>query len=446
MNFILSVDSDLKPQIRTIQFVVSKGHPSFAGCAYVTQIARRIKNATNYLIKNRVNNNSKPISHRDADKILKSEQIDLYRKMPSAFSQRSTQIVGQEWASFFQAIKAWKVKPSSFKAQPRPPGYAYKATTCHVGRNGFRVDNGKIIFADNVIAPLQTHFEFSQGWNAKQSENIAQEVRVVPKGSCFVIEVVYNLSRMEKVKTDPVLLDHSRKIGIDLGINNLLAIVSNQPDLKPVLVNGKHIKSINAWYNKRAAQLRSSGQWRHLQQCGFKRHRRIKDALHRASNYVRQYCQTNDVGMVVIGHNPGWKQEVNLGKVNNQKFVSIPHSVLIAQIKYKCEADGIEVIVREESYTSKACALGNDSMPKTYAPGQENSFSGRRVKRGLYRSRFGVVNADVNAAMNILRKETGDVFGPASRGVVFSPTVITLGSAQSNAVRRNPVGGLLLAA
>lgn len=126
--------------------------------------------------------------------------------------------------------------------------------------------------------------------------------------------------------------------------------------------------------------------------------------------------------------------------------MSIPHSVLIAQIKYKCEADGIEVIVREESYTSKACALGNDSMPKTYAPGQENSFSGRRVKRGLYRSRFGVVNADVNAAMNILRKETGDVFGPASRGVVFSPTVITLGSAQSNAVRRNPVGGLLLAA
>jgi len=436
----------LSSLIRTAQFIIGNGHPSYAGCAYVTQIARRIKNATNYLIKKRVNPDSKPISHRDADKILKSEQADLYRKMPSAFSQRSTQVVGQEWSSFYQSIKAWKINPSKFKSKPVAPGYAYKATTCYIGRNGFRVEDGKIIFADHVIAPLQTHFEFSQGWNSKQSETIAQEVRIVPKGSCFVIEVVYNLSSLEGVKTDPVLLDRSRSIGIDLGINNLLAIVSNQPDLKPVLVNGKHIKSVNAWYNKRASQLRSTGQWRHLQQCGFKRHRQIKDALHRASNYVTQYCFANDVGLVVLGHNQGWKQEVNLGKVNNQKFVSIPHSVLIEQIKYKCESAGIEVVIREESYTSKASALDNDPMPKAPNRGQENSFSGRRVKRGLYKSKSGLINADVNAAMNILRKETGDAFGPASRGVVFSPTMITLGTAPRKTVRKNSLSSQLLVA
>jgi len=148
----------------------------------------------------------------------------------------------------------------------------------------------------------------------------------------------------------------------------------------------------------------------------------------------------------VIGHNQGWKQEVNLGKVNNQKFVSIPHSILIEQIKYKCEAAGIEVVIREEAYTSKASALDNDPMPKAPNQGQENSFSGRRVKRGLYKSKSGLINADVNAAMNILRKETGDVFGPASRGVVFSPTVITLGTAPRKTVRKNPFNSQLLAA
>ena len=139
--------------------------------------------------------------------------------------------------------------------------------------------------------------------------------------------------------------------------------------------------------------------------------------------------RSHDIGTLVIGHNPGWKQDVAIGKVNNQKFVSIPHAKLIEQICYKAEEYGIQVIVREESYTSKASALDLDSVP-TYTPGgAKHTFSGRRVKRGLYRARNGVeINADVNGALNILRKEIGDSFmkAVADEGLVFRPKRITL--------------------
>lgn len=444
----------MKNSKRASQIVIRKGHPAFAGCAYVCQISRRIKNSTNYLIKHEKKANGRPVSHSDADKIIKTINVELYTKMPAAISQRMTQVVGAEWSAFYKALAAYKRKPQLFEACPRPPGYARRATTTHIGRNGFKVDKGQITFAGHCVCPVQTNLTCSQPYNAKASENIVDEIRIVPKGSCFVIEIVYDLERLEATKNtetasnNAVMLDPNRKIGIDLGINNLLTIVSNQLELKPVLIRGKHLKSLNAWYNKRAAQLRSNEQYRHLQAAGFKRHRRIKDALHRVSHFVQQYCLTHDIGAVVIGHNPGWKQEVNIGKVNNQKFVSIPHSVLIEQLEYKLEQYGIEVIVHEEAYTSKASALDNDVMPDApVTTGPRPVFSGRRVRRGLYKAASGLINADVNGALNILRKATGEAFGLACRGVVFTPTSLTLGaSPKRRDVRRNPSRQLAKAA
>ena len=306
------------------------------------------------------------------------------------------------------------------------------------------MENGILHFAGNIISPLKTHLGFSQKWNESKDKNIVQEVRIVPKGSCFVVEVIYNLSRTYKEGDLSCLFDSSRHIGIDLGINNLLSIVSNQPDLKPVLVNGKHLKSLNAWFNRRAASLRSTNNWKHLNAIGFKRHRQMRDALHKASNFVRAYCLDNDIGLVVIGHNKGWKQNVNLGKVNNQKFVSIPHSVLISQIQYKFEAAGIKVVMREEAYTSKASLLHNDAIPSYPIKEDKPSFSGKRVARGLYKSPLGLINADVNAAGNILRKETGDAFGPTRRGVVFSPVVVTLGKNPKPITRKDGLKSDLL--
>jgi IS605 OrfB family transposase len=151
---------------------------------------------------------------------------------------------------------------------------------------------------------------------------------------------------------------------------------------------------------------------------------------------VANYCVSNNIGTLVIGLNKRWKDGANMGKVNNQKFVSIPHSILIEQIKYKCYVLGVKVIVREESYTSKASALDGDFIP-THGDKVIPNFSGRRVKRGLYKSPQGLLNADVNAALNMLRKETGEALNAlACRGCVFQPVLVTLGLPKVTCTKR----------
>jgi len=434
-----------KHHFRVERIVVRKGHEAFKASAYCCQIARRIKNATHYLIQHEKKDNGKLLSHSDADKWLKQNNAELYKKLPSSMSQRTTQICGQEWSSFYGAIKDFYKNPKSYKARPRPPKYAYRASTLHVGRNGFKVVDGVIIFANDVLPRIVTSFSFSQNWNEKVDKTIAQEVRIIPQGNCFVIELVYNSIKLQAVGGFCLLLDKSRKAGVDLGVNNLIALATDQQDLCPVLVNGKPLKSINAWYNKRAAALRAQGKYNYLQTIANKRYNRVRDYLHKASRYVVDYCVSNNLGTLVIGHNEGWKQDINIGKVNNQKFVNIPHSVLIEQIKYKAYELGISVIVREESYTSKASALDNDMIPN-HGDKVIPQFSGRRVKRGLYKSKQGMLNADVNGALNILRKETGDALDVlACRGCVSQPVLITLGKISAINTKRKAAKRLKVA-
>lgn len=422
--------------LRAERIVVRQGHDAFQSCKYVTQIARRVKNATNYLIRHEKKPNGKPLGHSDADKWLKKNNEALYKKMPSAFSQRTTQIVGQEWSSYFSALKDFAKNPSGYKKRPRPPSYANKAATLHIGRNGFTMKQGALHLAGGQFAPIKTSFSFDQKYNSSIEATIAHEVRIVPMGSCFVIEIIYNPVKLQELGSFCLILDRERKAGVDLGVNNLVAIASDQHDIRPALVNGKPLKSINAWYNKRAAKLRSAGNYQHLQGIANKRYHRTRDYLHRTSLFVANYCVSNNIGTLVIGLNKRWKDGANMGKANNQKFVSIPHSILIEQIKYKCYVLGIKVIVREESYTSKANALDGDFIP-THGDKVIPTFSGRRVKRGLYKSPQGLLNADVNAALNILRKETGEALNAlACRGCVFQPVLVTLGLPKVTSTKR----------
>lgn len=373
------------------------------------------------------------MSHRDADVWLKQNNPELYRKLPSALAQRMTQIVGSEWKSFYESHKGFLRHPERYKAKPKPPRYANKATTTYVGRNGFRVADGVVYFANDVIQPVNTQYTFNQVWNSKVNDTVLMEVRVVPKGNCYVIELIVDESKLVADGQVCMLLDKSRHAGIDLGIDNLMAIATNQPDVKPALVKGKGLKSINAWYNKRVAQLRSSGKYGHIVAVTNKRQRRIKDALHKSSAFMVNYCLKHNIGTVAIGHNKGWKQNVNIGKRNNQKFVAIPHTILVNQLVYKLQAIGVNVIVREESYTSKASALDNDHIP-TKGDDVIPIFSGKRVKRGLYKSSDGdLINADLNAALNIMRKESGELV--ACRGLMTRPTVFYPIN-RVNAVRR----------
>ena len=215
------------------------------------------------------------------------------------------------------------------------------------------------------------------------------------------------------------------RAGCDIGLNNLATLTSDKPGFIPRIVNGRPVKSINQFYNKRRAELQGQlGEAytsRRLERITAKRTRRIDQYLHTVSKRIIDLLVAEGVGTLCIGQNPLWKQEVQLGKRNNQNFVSVPHARFIEMLTYKAELVGIQVQITEESYTSQASFLYSDPLP-VYGSGRVPVFSGRRVKRGLYRAADGTpINADVNGAYNIIRKVAPEAFAQGSRGCVVHP-------------------------
>lgn len=202
--------------------------------------------------------------------------------------------------------------------------------------------------------------------------------------------------------------DNSRYFSIDPGLNNIVSIYNNI-GIRPLLYNGRPIKSINQYYNKINAKLRSElptniKSSKKLKQLSFKRSNKIDYEMHKISNHIINEAVKNNISKIFIGNNIGWKNEINTGRRNNQNFVNIPHSKLFNQLLYKGLLKGIEIIFTEESYTSKASFFDKDELP-VYGESDNHKFSGRRIKRGLYKdSKGNLWNADLNGATNIMRK------------------------------------------
>ena len=233
--------------------------------------------------------------------------------------------------------------------------------------------------------------------NIKMVKFVYDEVNDVIK--CFKIYEV----ECKKIKKD-----NARYFSIDLGLNNIVAIYNNI-GIRPLLYNGRPIKSINQYYNKTNAKLRSElpnnlKSSTRLRQLSFKRNNKIDYEMHKISSHIINEAVKNNISKIFIGKNVGWKTEINIGRRNNQNFVNIPHTKLISQLLYKGLLNGIEVIVTEESYTSKASFFDKDKLP-IYGESDNLKFSGERIKRGLYRdSKENLWNADLNGAGNIMRK------------------------------------------
>jgi len=200
-----------------------------------------------------------------------------------------------------------------------------------------------------------------------------------------------------------------------------VALTSNQPGFTPLLINGRPLKSINQFYNKRKAQLqpqlkgnrKTSPRIQRLTRC---RPQKIDNYLHHASRLIVDILRTKQIGKLVVGKNEQWKTEINLGKQTNQNFVSIPHARLIEMLEYKARLVGIKVILQEESYTSQANFLGLDLIPVYGKTEKEPMFTGKRIKRGLYKTSTGqLINSDINGSYNILRKAIPNAF---SDGIV----------------------------
>jgi IS605 OrfB family transposase len=216
-------------------------------------------------------------------------------------------------------------------------------------------------------------------------------------------------------------------------MNNLVALTSNKPGFQSVVVNGRPVKSVNQFYNKRKAELQKqlghTGTTKRLERMTNKRNRRIDHYMHIVSHRIIDVLVKEGIGVLCIGKNDGWKQNSEMSKRTNQNFVQIPHARFIAMLTYKAELVGIRVQVTEESYTSKASFLDRDPLP-VRRPNDDTkyTFSGQRVERGLYRASNGrYINADINGSYNIIRKVAPDAFG--SEGVedgkgVLAPLVV----------------------
>jgi IS605 OrfB family transposase len=349
---------------------------------------------------------------------------EAYKALPAKVSQQILMVLDRNWTSFREALKAYEDDPSKFCGRPKLPKYKHKTE----GRNilVYTIQAiSKIGLKRGLIQPSMLPI------SVKTKQKNIDQVRIIPRNGYYVVEVIYTKEPVQ-AKVDP-----SFCVGIDLGVTNVAAIASNREGFVPRLVNGRTLKAWNQWYNKRMKELKKQlptddreRVTNQMEQITNTRNRRIDHYLHTASKRMIDFLVEEGIGTVIIGKNPFWKQECGMGRKNNQNFVSIPHARFIDMLTYKAALVGIQVEVREESYTSQASFLDLDPIPN-YKPNdeEEHVFSGKRIGRRnrLYRTKDGrKICADVNGAYNILRKSRPDAFAKGIAAYVVRPVQLAI--------------------
>ena len=365
-------------------------------------LSKNLYNSALYTVRQFYFTNKKYFNWIKVNNQFVSEKQQDYYALPCKVSQQTLKMVDQNMKSFFNAIKAKKSKAKLPKYLDKVKG-RFVVTYTNQAISKKSLQNGYIELSKTNIK-IKTKVK-----NAKQ-------VRIVPQNNFIVVEVLYEVR--------PKLHDKSKEMycGIDFGLNNLMAC-SFQND-SPLIINGKPLKSINWHYNKEKSRLQSLLDRRKktskkIQNITLKRNNRINDYLHKTTKIFVNYLVSKEINNVVIGYNKEWKQGINIGSVNNQNFVGIPYYKLLNMLTYKCEMEGISVIITEERYTSKCSFLDDEDICK------HEEYAGKRIKRGLYKSSDGrLINADVNGALNILKKVIGK-FEYDSIKVCSTPLVVT---------------------
>src|SRR4028118_1269657 len=376
--------------------------------------SKNLYNVANYVIRQSFIYGWGYVSYNEMNRLMKSHEA--YKALPAKVSQQILMVLDKNWKSFFEAVKAYKADSSKFTGRPKLPKYKDKTK----GRN-------LLVYTIQAISSKQLKKGIIKlsGTELLIKTQVAPDricqVRLVPKCDSYVIEVIYD----EQEST----LDNANFVAsIDLGLDNLVALTSNQPGFIPLLINGRPLKSINQFYNKRKARLQSQLKGSRKSSPRIQRltrwiHQKVDNYLHHASRLIVIFLVSKQIGTLVIGKNAQWKTEIDLGKQTNQNFVSIPHARLIEMLEYKTRLVGIKVVVQEESYTSKSNFLNLDPIPVYGHTGADDMvFSGKRIKRGLYKTSVGqLINSDVNGAYNILRKAIPNAFSNGIESCVVQP-------------------------
>ena len=390
-------------------------------------VAKNLTNEAIYNVRQYYFTEGKYLNYEKNYAILKNSEN--YKTLNSNMSQQILKEVDGSFKSFFALLKLAKQGKYNFK-DCKLPGYLSKDgfTTLVIGF--VRLSENKLIipFSQNY---RKTHNPIEITIPPILIDKKIKEIRIIPKNHARFFEIQYTYVA-ETIQRN---LNDKNALALDLGINNLVSGVTNEG--KSFIIDGKKLKSINQWYNKENARLQSIkdkqnfGKAKTNQQkiITRKRNNRVNDYISKAAKTIINYCIKNDIGNLVVGYNVTFQQECDLGKVTNQNFVNIPYGVLRSKLEYLCELNDINYIEQEESYTSKASFFDKDEIPVYNSDNPKSyTFSGKRVKRGLYRSSKGYeYNADINGALNILRKSNVvDLTVLYSRGEVNTPIRIRL--------------------
>lgn len=363
-------------------------------------VSKNLYNQALYIVKQNLKETNKWLGYNRLNTILQTTtnlegQIN-YRLLKAQVAQQCLKTLDSNIKSYIKSIKDYTKDKSKYKGCPRIPGYKKETNQLIYTNQACTIKDGYI----NLSKTVKIHIPQYEKYSDKLKQ--FQQVRILPKlDGTFTVEIVYICNNA--INTD---LDYDRYSSIDLGLNNFATIVMD--DEEPLLFNGRQVKAKNQYFNKEISKLKSelgnkqrtSKQIRRLY---VKRDNQMKDLFHKTSKKIVNLLIEKKIGNLVVGYNKGWKDSINIGRRNNQAFVAVPHDRLVNYIKYKCEMCGIKVIVNEESYTSKCDALALEGVCK------HDKYMGRRAKRGLYQSSTGrLINADVNGAVNIMRKVVGD--------------------------------------
>ena len=325
-----------------------------------------------------------------------------YRVLPAKVAKHTQKLVDKNFKSFFALLK--KKNQGKYDKPISIPKYLDKIK----GREVVQYEKGAINtkgLANDEIKLSGTNIVVK----TKISQKAIQAVRIVPCNGYIKIEVLYKIQECNLKNKD------NNIASIDLGLNNLMTVAFTNN--KPLIINGRPLKSINQYYNKKKAKYTSlvekcNGEKtsKRLKRLYLKRFNKIDDYLHKSVSYLMNQLVSNNISTLVVGYNKNWKQDIGMGKVNNQNFTNIPFYKLIKMLEYKCQLYGINFILQEESYTSKSSFLDKAILP-VYKPNDDKkySFLGKRIKRGIYQSKEGkFLNADINGSYNIMRKVVGE--------------------------------------
>ncbi len=398
----------------------TKHHPALSRLCHQT---KNLYNRANYLCKQQRLKQGTVSSYYELDRKLKTEAC--YQVLPAHTAQHTLKLVGRNWKAFFRARREWKKHPTRFLGPPRPPHYKPPTgeTIAIISNQQAKIRNGRLILPKKLPFILKTRL--------KATDKL-REIRIIPRGVGYTVEIVYHKHLPKRVQKN-----QRRKGALDLGLTNLVTFVDNIGS-RPIIVKdeGKGIKSITQYYLKKISLLQE--QYAQQQRVNLKKitklnygpayyrakerwRRKVKDCFHKLSHFLVELWEKRGLHTIYIGYNPRWKQQVRLRKKTTQLFVIVPFHKLITLLQYKAEEKGIIIELVDESYTSKCSFLDNEPIKKHLR------YAGKRIHRGMFRSAQGtLINADVNAAYNILVKSDPQALPSRSVGGVGGYVVYPL--------------------